>query len=55
MHEELGENATLAEHAEAWWREQGKEVPPANTRAWVDMYEKWIEFAFSEFRYVTGG
>ena len=29
---------TLAEHAECWWREQGKEVPPSNTDEWREMY-----------------
>ena len=40
---------TLAEHAEAWWREQGKEVPDRETSAWQEMYEQWIEYAFAEF------
>ena len=39
---------TLAEHAEAWWREQGKIVPERDTSAWWEMYEKWVEFAFSD-------
>jgi hypothetical protein len=37
---------TLADHAEAWWRESGKEVPPRETAAWREMYESWIGFAF---------
>jgi hypothetical protein len=37
---------TLAEHAEAWWLEQGMIVPDRNSQGWHDMYEKWISFAF---------
>jgi len=40
---------TLAEHAEAWWREQGRKVPKRNTKKWREMYEKWIRFAFKGF------
>ena len=40
---------TLAEHAESWWMEQGKDVPERGTEEWNIMYEKWIEFAFAEF------
>lgn len=39
---------TLAQHAEAWWNEQGKTVPPSNTPEWEAMYEKWIEYAFQQ-------
>jgi len=39
----------LGEHAEAWWREQGREVPPADTPEWDEMYEKWVDFAFDDF------
>ncbi len=42
------QDTTMAEHAEAWWSEQGKEIPPTNTPEWKSMYEEWIEFAFSE-------
>ena len=42
--------ATLADHAEAWWREQGKVVPPKNTEEWDDMYRQWVDFAFADFR-----
>jgi hypothetical protein len=42
---------TLAEHAEAWWSEQGKEVPKRDTPEWQAMYEKWIDFAFADFRH----
>ena len=37
---------TLADHAEAWWRESGKWVPLRGTTAWHKMYRKWIDFAF---------
>ena len=37
---------TLADHAEAWWRESGNEVPSRETTAWREMYELWIDFAF---------
>jgi hypothetical protein len=41
---------TFAEHAEAWWTEQGKIVPANhNSQEWHDMYEKWAEFAFRDF------
>lgn len=39
---------TLGEHAEAWWKEQGKEAPPRNTDEWREMYETWVEWAFSD-------
>ena len=39
---------TLAQHAEAWWREQGKEVPPRDTREWQEMYEQWVAWAFNK-------
>jgi hypothetical protein len=39
---------TLADHAEAWWQEQGKEVPVRNTDQWQQMYETWVEWAFSD-------
>ena len=37
---------TLAEHAEAWWQEQGREVPNRETQEWDEMYAEWIEFTF---------
>jgi hypothetical protein len=44
------ENAmTLADHAEAWCREQGKEVPPPDSAEWQTMYEQWVAFAFQDF------
>jgi hypothetical protein len=46
---------TLADHAEAWWLEQGKRVPRRKTKAWQRMYVKWIEFAFADFRGTVDG
>ncbi len=40
---------TMAEHAEAWWREQGRAVPVRDTNDWQRMYKQWINFAFAEF------
>jgi hypothetical protein len=39
---------TLADHAEAWQREQGKEVPAHDTDEWKAMYEAWATWAFSD-------
>lgn len=42
------EEMTLAEHAEAWGREQGKEVPSnRQSPEWETMYFAWWKFAFS--------
>lgn len=41
---------TLAEHAEAWWAEQGKIVPIKGTPEYMVMYETWTEWAFSDFK-----
>ena len=41
---------TLAEHAEAWWREQGNKVPFRNSKQWQQMYETWVEWAFADLR-----
>lgn len=38
---------TMAEHAEMWWEEKGNQVPSKGTPEWVQMYESWVEFAFS--------
>jgi len=38
---------TLAEHAEAWYRERGRNVPPRNTPAWEKMYLRWARWAFA--------
>ena len=40
---------TLADHAEAWTREQGRDVPPRNTPEWQIMYNAWIDYAFADF------
>lgn len=45
----MSEEMTLAEHAELWWTEQGKEVPPADTPEYQAMYEEWHAFAFMDF------
>lgn len=45
---------TLAEHAEAWWTEQEKQVPERQSEAWEEMYSQWIEFAFSDLRASQG-
>jgi hypothetical protein len=39
----MGKERTLAEHAEAWWREQGKRVPRRGTARWQHMYEMWAK------------
>lgn len=41
---------TLADHADEWLKEQGYDVPPRNTKAWRKLYEKWIDFAFKDFK-----
>lgn len=41
-------NMTLADHAEAWTREQGRKVPRRNTKAWQRMYERWVRWAFAD-------
>lgn len=38
---------TLADHAEAWWKEQEKTVPERGTGEWDKMYAEWIDYAFS--------
>ena len=40
---------TLADHAEAWYREQGNVVPDRGTDAWIKMYEAWHAYAFADF------
>ena len=39
---------TLADHAEAWARENGEDVPVRDTPEWQVMYERWIDYAFSD-------
>lgn len=41
------DNLTMAQHAECWWKLQGNEVPPQLSPEYNEMYEKWVEFAFS--------
>jgi hypothetical protein len=41
---------TLADHAEEWTREQGREVPPRDTPEWRAMYEQWHAYAFQDFQ-----
>ena len=41
---------TLADHAEYWQREQGKQVPARDTKEWQEMYETWATWAFSNLR-----
>ena len=40
---------TFAEHAEAWWTEQGGVVPPHDSMGWHYMYQAWVNFAFGSF------
>lgn len=44
------DDITLAEHAEAWWKEKGKKVPTKGTKEWKKMYETWANWAFSNMR-----
>jgi len=41
---------TLADHAEVWQREQGREVPARGTAEWQVMYEAWATWAFADLR-----
>lgn len=49
----VGKEMTLADHAEAWWEEQGNRVPKRDTAEWGAMYEQWVEYAFEDFRDVA--
>ena len=40
---------TMADHAEYWWEDQGKVVPPRDSPEWQSMYEQWHAFAFADF------
>jgi hypothetical protein len=40
---------TLADHAELWCQEEGRNLPPPNTPEWTAMYETWHAFAFRDF------
>ncbi len=44
----MAKEMTLADHAEAWWQEQGKRVPRQDTKAWRKMYERWVAWAYSD-------
>jgi hypothetical protein len=46
----MAREMTLAEHAEAWWREQGNALPARETDKWERMYEAWVEWAFIDLR-----
>ena len=40
---------TLREHAEAWTKEQGREVPLRDSKEYEIMYQKWVDYAFKDF------
>ena len=40
---------TLADHAEAWQRERGEQVPERDSAEWDTMYQDWVDFAFVDF------
>ena len=42
---------TLADHAEAWQRERGEDVPKKGTPEYTSMYEEWAEWAFSDLHH----
>ena len=37
---------TMADHAEAWIKEQGKPIPVRFTPEWKKLYYLWIDYAF---------
>ncbi len=40
----------LWQHAEAWQREHGREMPKdQNSPQWIKMYEQWLRWAFEDF------
>ena len=41
---------TLADHAELWAKSQGIRVAKRETPKWLEMYERWIDYAFADFR-----
>jgi hypothetical protein len=45
----MSEDMTMADHAEAWWGEQGNILPDRGTKEWRDMYKKWHTYAFEDF------
>jgi hypothetical protein len=46
----MAKEMTLADHAEAWCKEQGNEVPARDSDEWQRMYETWATWAFSDLR-----
>ena len=38
---------TLADHAELWAKSQGIRVAERETPEWLEMYERWIDYAFA--------
>lgn len=42
------ENMSCADHAEAWWQEQGNVIPEHKTPEWDEMYLQWVDFAWSK-------
>ena len=44
---------TLADHAEAWHKENGNSIPARDSEEWEVMYQSWIDFAFSDFKIYT--
>ena len=47
------EEPSLADHAEAWWREKDFTVPERGSKEWWAMYEKWIDYAFQQMESLT--
>jgi hypothetical protein len=40
---------TTGDHAAAWGRENGIDVPPRGTAAWREFYARWHAFAFASW------
>ena len=40
---------TLADYAELWQKDRGIPVPERDTPEWMEMYERWIDYAFADF------
>jgi len=49
-HKEHTLSVTTADHAEAWWKEEGNKVPKRNTKEWDEMYVAWHTYAFASFK-----
>jgi len=41
---------TLADHAELWAKSQGIRVAERETPEWLEKYERWVNWAFADFR-----